>query len=99
MAWLNVSILYVVLVSRGHYRASWSLIGRILRQLIAAAAMGGALYYARDLLSDFYASGILERLFALLVLVGAAMIVYFAVAFMLGAINRERIAKLTRKTA
>jgi len=97
-AWLNVSILYVVLVSRGHYRASWSLVGRILRQLIAAATMGGALYYARDLLSDFYASGILERLFALLVLVGAAMIVYFAVAFMLGAINRERIAKLTRKT-
>ncbi|MEL6878685.1 MAG: lipid II flippase MurJ, partial [Pseudomonadota bacterium] len=98
-AWINVTILYVVLVIRGHYRASWQLFGRIARQLIAATAMGAALYYARDMLTDYYAAGIFERLFALAVLVGAAAIVYFTLAFLLGAIDRTRITKLTRKSA
>ncbi len=98
-AWINVTILYVVLVVRGHYHVTWPLVGRIARQMIAAAAMGAALYYARDLLTDYYSAGIFERLFALAVLVGAAAIVYFTLAFVLGAIDRTRLAKLTRKSA
>ncbi|MEP3050599.1 MAG: murein biosynthesis integral membrane protein MurJ [Erythrobacter sp.] len=97
-AWINVSILYAVLFIRNHYRASWRLAGRILRQLIAAAAMGGALYFASDQLSEYYAAGIFARLFALAVLVGAAAIVYFTLAFLLGAIDRDRVTKLTRKS-
>ena len=98
-AWLNVSILYVVLVARNHYRATWPLVGRILRQLLAAAAMGLALYYTRDLLTPYYSAGLFERLFALAVLVGCAGVVYFGVAFLVGAIDRSRIAKLTKKEA
>ena len=96
-AWLNTAFLYAVLVKRGHYVAPPALFGRLLRQLVAAAAMGAALFYARDLLTGFYASGLFERLFALAALVLAAVIVYFAVAFAIGAIDRERIAKLTKK--
>ncbi|QUL37731.1 murein biosynthesis integral membrane protein MurJ [Erythrobacter sp. JK5] len=98
-AWLNVGYLYVVLVSRDYYRMPLPLFGRIARQLVAAAAMGAALYYTRGLLTEFYSAGLFERLFALIALVGAAMIVYFAAAFLLGAVDRERIARLTRKTA
>ncbi len=97
-AWINVTILYVILAMRGHYRANWQLVGRILRQLIAAAAMGAALYFTSGMLSDYYSAGIFARLFALAVLVGAAAIVYFTLAFALGALDRERIAKLTRKS-
>jgi putative peptidoglycan lipid II flippase len=96
-AWINVAFLYVVLVARGHYRAPAALVLRIARQLVAAAAMGAALWFARDLLTGYYAAGVLARLFALVVLVGCAGAVYFAVAFAIGAIDRERLTKLTKR--
>lgn len=98
-AWINVGFLYLVMLHKGHYRMPGALILRIGRQLLAAAAMGAALYYTRDMLADYYAAGIFARLFALAVLVGAAGIVYFGIAFAVGAIDRQRIATLTTKKA
>ncbi|MXO91756.1 murein biosynthesis integral membrane protein MurJ [Pontixanthobacter aquaemixtae] len=98
-AWINISYLYITLLVRGHYRMPGMLVLRILRQLVAAAAMGAALWYARDLLTDYFAAGLFARLFALAALVAAAAIVYFGVAFAVGAIDRQRIRALTNKKA
>ncbi|MHA6332748.1 murein biosynthesis integral membrane protein MurJ [Qipengyuania sp. CAU 1752] len=98
-AWINVGYLYAVMRMRGHYRLPLALLGRISRQLLAAAAMGAALFYARDLLSAFYSAGLFERLFALLVLVACAGIVYFGIAWAIGAVDRQRIASFTKKRA
>ncbi|MFB0612432.1 murein biosynthesis integral membrane protein MurJ [Aurantiacibacter poecillastricola] len=96
-AWLNCAILYIVLRARGYYRLDWPLLGRLVRQLLAAAAMGAALFYARDLLTGFYAAGLFERLLALAALVACAVIVYFGAAFALGAVSRERVAMFMKK--
>ena len=96
-AWLNCAILYAVLRTRGHYRLDWPLLGRLVRQLVAAAAMGAALFYTRDLLVDYYAAGLFARLLALATLVICAVAVYFGVAFAIGAISRERIAIFMKK--
>lgn len=96
-AWLNASVLYVVLVARGHYRLPGALLLRIARQLVAAAAMGAALWFARDTLAAYYSAGLFARLFALTVLVASAAVVYFGVAFAIGAVDRERLALLRRK--
>ena len=96
-AWINVAYLYAVLVRRGYYTIPLKLVGRIARQLVAAAAMGIALFYARDLLTGWYSAGLFARLGALSVLVGCSAIVYFGVAFAVGAIDRQRIAALTKK--
>jgi putative peptidoglycan lipid II flippase len=96
-AWINVAFLYVVLVARGYYKAPGALLLRIARQVIAAATMGAALWFARDLLSGYYSAGVFERLFALVVLVACAAAVYFSVAFAIGAIDRERLGKLTKR--
>ena len=98
-AWINVGYLYLVMLQRGHYRVPAALLLRIARQLVAAAAMGAALWFARDLLTPFFAAGLFERLFALLVLVVCSGVVYFGVAFAVGAIDRQRIATLTKKKA
>ena len=98
-AWINVAYLYVVLVKRGYYAIPLVLVGRIARQLVAAAAMGVALWFARDLLTGYFSAGLFARLFALIVLVICAAVVYFGVAFAVGAIDKERIAALTRKKA
>ena len=59
--------------------------------------MGLALFYARDLLTGWFAAGLFARLAALAVLVACSAIVYFGVAFAVGAIDRQRIAALTKK--
>ena len=96
-AWINVAYLYVVLVKRGYYRVPLVLAGRLLRQLVAAAAMGAALWFARDLLTGWYSAGLFQRVGALLVLVACSAVVYFGVAFAIGAIDRQRIVALTKK--
>ncbi|GFZ99824.1 putative lipid II flippase MurJ [Blastomonas marina] len=98
-AWINVIFLYIVLVKRGYYAIPLPLVGRIARQLVAAAAMGAALWFARDLLTGWFSAGLFARLGALLTLVAAAAVVYFGVAFAVGAIDRQRIAALTKKKA
>ena len=98
-AWINVAFLYTVLRVRDYYRMPAALIGRLTRQLIAAAAMGAALWFARDLLAGYYSAGLFARLFALAVLVGCSAVVYFGVAFLVGALDRSRIMKLTKKEA
>lgn len=96
-AWINVGYLYAVLVKRGYYIIPLALVDRVVRQLVAALAMGAALWFARDLLTGWYSAGLFERLGALLVLVGCSAVVYFGVAFAVGAIDRQRIAALTKK--
>ncbi|WP_226663011.1 murein biosynthesis integral membrane protein MurJ [Alteriqipengyuania lutimaris] len=97
-AWINVGYLYAVLVRRDYYRIPLKLVGRIARQLVAAAAMGAALWFARDLLTGWYDAGLFARAGALIALVICAGAVYFGIAFAIGAIDRERITTLTRKT-
>lgn len=96
-AWINVAFLLVVLAMRGHYRIPGVLLFRIAKQVLAAAAMGAALFYTADLLTGWYSAGLFARLGALLALVGAAAIVYFGIAFAVGAIDRKRIVQLTRR--
>ncbi|MEE4288089.1 MAG: lipid II flippase MurJ, partial [Erythrobacter sp.] len=96
-AWINVAFLLVVLAMRGHYRVPVALLARIARQALAAGAMGAALFYTTDLLTGWYSAGLLARLGALLALIGAAAIVYFGIAFAVGAIDRQRIATLTKR--
>jgi len=98
-AWINVTYLYIVLVRRDYYAIPLKLVGRIARQLVAAAAMGVALWFARDLLTGWYDAGLFERAGALVALVICAGAVYFAVAFAIGAIDKQRIRTLTRKSA
>ncbi len=95
-AWINAGYLFAVLAQRGYYRLPGALLLRLARQLMAAAAMGAALWFARDMLADYYAAGLLARLFALIVLVAAAAVVYFGVAFAIGAVDRDRLALLRR---
>ncbi|MBY6129749.1 murein biosynthesis integral membrane protein MurJ [Qipengyuania aquimaris] len=98
-AWINVGYLYAVLVKRGYYTIPLALVGRVARQLVAALAMGAALWFARDLLTGWYSAGLFARVGALGALVLCSAVVYFGVAFMVGAIDKQRIAALTKKKA
>jgi putative peptidoglycan lipid II flippase len=96
-AWLNALALYVILRARGHFRIDGVLWSRLIRQLLAAAAMAAVLYFVREALDGFFAGSAGRRLIGVGALVGAGGAVYFAVAWTIGAINKEDILVLLRK--
>lgn len=96
-AWLNCLILYGILHARGHFRATGKLIGRVVRQLIAAAAMGATLWLLKDQMAGMFAGSTIERLAGIGALVAAGGAVYFSLGWVIGAINREDVMILVRR--
>jgi putative peptidoglycan lipid II flippase len=96
-AWLNAVTLYFLLYARGHFRIEGWLWSRIVRQLLAAAVMAVALYLVREQLDGFFAGSAGRRLIGVGALVSVGGIVYFAVAWTIGAMNRDDFLILLRK--
>ena len=96
-AWINCILLFAILYARGHFRMPLWLVSRVARQIVAAAAMAGALYGLREILADFFLGSTLERAFGLAALVGTGGLVYFGVAFLIGGVDREALATLRRR--
>jgi putative peptidoglycan lipid II flippase len=96
-AWLNAIALYAILHGRGHFRIEGRLWSRIARQLLAAAAMAAALWLVREQLDGFFAASAGRRLIGVAALVSAGGIVYFAVAWTIGAMDKDDILILLKR--
>ena len=96
-SWLNAVMLYVILRRRGHFRIEGWLWARIARQFAAGLIMVAALWGLRLLLASWFFGPVIERLAGVSALVGVGGIVYFAMAWMLGGMDREAILILLRK--
>ncbi|GGD39862.1 murein biosynthesis integral membrane protein MurJ [Croceicoccus pelagius] len=96
-ATLNMIVLYALLQMRGWFHFTGKLAGRIARQILASAAMGGVLYWLVPLMADRYGGNVIERIWSLGVLVGAGLITFFVAAWVLGALDKDLVAQLRRK--
>jgi putative peptidoglycan lipid II flippase len=96
-SWLNCLMLYVLLSKRGHFRIEGWLWLRLLRQLVAGLAMAAVLVYLRGAMSGYFSGSVVERLAGVSALVAAGGIVYFAVAFAIGGMNRDDVMILLRR--
>ena len=96
-AWTNAALLAFLLHRRGHFQVPGWLASRLARQLLAGAAMGAALWFVQSALGDRFAGSTVDRILAIGALVAAGGIVYFAVAWMIGAMNRDDILILLRR--
>lgn len=96
-AWANCAMLYWVLHRRGHFTIEPDLLVRIGRILLSATAMGAAIWYLAPLGAAYYGAGALARVGSILALVGTGAFVYFALAWLTGAIDRSKIVMLTRR--
>ncbi|WP_309602452.1 murein biosynthesis integral membrane protein MurJ [Sphingomonas sp.] len=96
-AWINFGLLFGILYYRGHFRMPAWLVSRVIRQFIAAAAMGAALYAINRAIGGMFFGSIVDRIIGLGALVGTGALVYFAVAWAIGGIDREAIMILLRK--
>lgn len=97
-AWINMALLFFILYARGHFRMPGWLVGRIARQLLAAAAMAAVLYFLQQPLSGFFAASAGRRIVAVGALVAAGGLVYFTIAWVSGGIDREDIKTLFRRS-
>jgi len=98
--WLTAILLFITLVWRGHWTWENALAFRVFRLLIATVIMAVTLNYASAALADWLVpeSPLLIQLSALMMLIGLAMVVYFAVAFLIGGADASMIRRnLKRK--
>jgi putative peptidoglycan lipid II flippase len=96
-ATLNCILLYAILHRRGWFHFTAKLAGRIARQLIATAAMAAVLWWLTPQWSEYFAGPVLDRIWSLTALVGIGAAVFFAVAFFVGALDKDLIALLRRR--
>ena len=96
-AWLNAIALYALLVARGHFRVEGWLAARLAKQLAAAIAMGATIWLVGGLLEGFVAGSVGQRLVATAALIGAGSIVYFALAWVTGGMDKEDLLVLLRR--
>jgi putative peptidoglycan lipid II flippase len=96
-ATLNVVTLYTLLQIRGWFHFTGKLASRIGRQLIATAAMSAVLWLLMPLMASRYSGNVFERVWSLSVLVLAGLIVFFGVAWLVGALDKDLIGQLKRR--
>jgi putative peptidoglycan lipid II flippase len=94
---LNCLLLYAILHRRGWFHFTAKLAGRIGRQAIASAMMGAALWLLMPVLSPYFGAGVFDRIWSLITLVGAGMVVFFGSAYLVGAIDPDLLAMLRRR--
>jgi putative peptidoglycan lipid II flippase len=94
---LNVLTLYTILQLRGWFRFTAKLGSRIARQLVACAAMGAVLHFMLPYVEPFVHQGALARVGSLTALVLAGGASFFAVAYLVGALDKDLLAQLRRR--
>lgn len=94
---VNCLLLYGNLHRRGHFRFDLPLLGRIVRQIAAAAIMAAALWFLLHATLPLYSGSVLEKAGGILMLVAAGLSVYAVTAWLIGAVDKEDIAILARR--
>jgi putative peptidoglycan lipid II flippase len=94
---VNIILLYVTLVRRGHFAADAQLRRRLPRLAVAAIIMGGVVYTGRELLDPYLDGQWATRYMALGILVGAGMAIYLIACFLTGAFRIADVKALLRR--
>ncbi len=105
-AWMNAVTLYVILHRRGHIKPDARLKKRVPRLILAAAAMGAAvwaaLHFALDLLGPVFgppnaaAASEMMRVYTLAPVIAVGGLVFLASAFLFGAADKNDFKQFRR---
>lgn len=98
-ATLNCLLLYVMLHRRGWFRFSAKLGGRIIRQLVAVAAMSGVLWLLMQNWMPYFSGSVIDRIWSLTALCSIGAGVYFGTGYLTGALDKDLLAQIRRRPA
>ena len=99
--WLNAGMLFATLVRRGDFEVD-ARVKRVLPRIVAASAlMGVALWFVADAIGARFGAetGFLERMLALIVLVGSGLVVYAVAALATGAVDMRHLRGFLKRRA
>ncbi len=96
-AWLNAGLLGLILYRRGHLKLDARLLGRAPRLLLAALAMGVAVWWLAQQFAGYLAGTFWQQVPALAVIVAIGAGVYFLVALAIGAARIGDLKSVLRK--
>ena len=96
-AWVNVILLYVVLHRRGHLTADDRLKAKFVRIILAAVAMGAALWFGNSHADPLLAGGFWQRIVVLGLLCGGGGLVYALAIFAFGAYRPSELKAMLRR--
>jgi putative peptidoglycan lipid II flippase len=96
-ATLNCALLYGNLHRRRHFRFDAALLGRIVRQALAAATMAAVLYVLTAATLDWYSGTVGSKVLGIVMLVSVGLVVYALAARLLGAFDERDLALLLRR--
>ena len=98
-AWLNVTMLAVILRRRGFFTLDERIRRRGPRILLASLLMGGALYAANLGLAPLWEAAVLVKASTFAAVVAAGMVLFFVLAQLLGAASLGDLKAAMRKPA
>ncbi len=96
-AWVNVALLWFTLRKRGHIEVDARLRQKAWRIVLAATAMGIALWLGNELIDGQLGTGLWRRVAVLSVLVSAGGAVYALAILLLGAYRLSELKTLLRR--
>jgi putative peptidoglycan lipid II flippase len=97
--WVNTILLFSTLVWRGDLVWEWALAKRTALLLVSTAAMAGGLVYALPYAGPWLVpeAALMQQIAALACLLGLAMVIYFACAFLIGGADIGMIRRNMRR--
>jgi len=97
--WINVALLWMTLVKRGHFKVDQRLKSRLITYVVCAACMGAALWLSAQYISPLIAgtAALTEKILLLLVLIATGVVVFFGLCHITGAFKLSEFrARLKR---
>ena len=98
-AWVNIALLYTILVRRDFFRLTPRVAGRIARITLAAVPMGAALWLAMPHGDPYFTGTAPERAGAIAALIVIGALSYGIGALALGVLDKATIQRLMRRQA
>jgi putative peptidoglycan lipid II flippase len=97
--WINTILLFSTLLWRGDLTWEWALLRRALLLLVSAGVMAGSLLYILPHASPWLSpeASLIQQVLALGCLMAIAMVIYFPVAFLIGAADTGMLRRTLRR--
>ena len=96
-AWCNITLLAVILRTRGHFTLPTRVLGRVLRIALASAVMGAALYALMARIEPWFVGSLSEKALGIAAILAVGALSYGAAAAALGVLDKATVLRLMRR--
>ncbi len=96
-AWVNITLLGLILKRRGFFTLPARVVTRIVRIALAAGAMGLALYFLMQQIDPWFVGSIADKALGIAAILAVGIPVYGLAAIVLGVLDKATIQRLMRR--